>query len=362
MIKLKSIIRKLEKKYPQNLKEEWDNVGLILGDSNQEVEKIQISLDVTEEVIENAIKNKTNLIITHHPMIFGSLKKINNQTILGKKILKLLKKNISVYTLHTNLDSAKEGLNDYIVKKLGVQKSEILDAEYEDLKKILISIPLECFEEIKLKILKLNDFGNEKYKDTSYTLEGEETFLALDDSNPKKGEKNILEKVKTKRLEILTQEFKVKQILNEIRKIHPYEEMMYEIVKVENKEIKSGIGRIFELPKKVDLSEYIQEIKSKLEIKNIKAVYNEDKKIQKIGIVNGSGASYIKRMKRAGVDLFITSDIKYHEALDSLETGLALVDLGHYESEVFFSDLIKKELPANIEVEVFNSKPVFKFL
>ncbi|OQY10182.1 MAG: Nif3-like dinuclear metal center hexameric protein [Fusobacteriia bacterium 4572_132] len=257
MIKLKNIIRRLEKKYPQRLKEEWDNVGLILGDSNQEIKKIQLSLDVTEEVIENAIKNKIDLIITHHPMIFGSLKKINNQTILGKKILKLLKNNISVYTLHTNLDSAKEGLNNYIVNKLGIQKSEIL--------------------------VKISEEGN-------------------------------------------------------------------------------GIGRIFKLSKKVLLLEYIDKIKAKLEIENIRVVYNENQKVQKIGIVNGSGASYIRKMKRAGVDLFITSDIKYHEALDSLEAGLPLVDIGHYESEVFFSDLIKKELPEDIEVEVFNSKPVFKFL
>lgn len=257
MIKLKNIIRRLEKKYPQNLKEDWDNVGLILGDSNQEIKKIQLSLDVTDEVIEKAVKNKVDLIITHHPMIFGSLKKINNQTILGKKILKLLKNNISVYTLHTNLDSAKDGLNNYIVQKLGIQKSEILD--------------------------KMPQEGN-------------------------------------------------------------------------------GIGRIFNLAQKVFISEYIEEIKEKLEIANIKAVYNENRKIKKVGIVNGSGASYIRQMKRAGVDLFITADIKYHEALDSLEAGLPLVDIGHYESEVFFSDLIKKELPEDIEVEVFNSKPVFKFL
>ncbi|MGM0507948.1 MAG: Nif3-like dinuclear metal center hexameric protein [Fusobacteriota bacterium] len=257
------IIKKLEKKFPRYLKEDWDNVGLLVGENNLEIKKMQISLDLNKKVIQNAIDKKIDMIITHHPFIFKGIKTVTNQTRIGKNIIKLIKNNIAVYTLHTNLDSAKDGLNDYIVEKLGVKESESL-------------------------------------------------------------------------------------IQNE----------------VDENSLYGGIGRIYNLETGMKITEYAKKIKKNLKIKNIRVIMDEDKKIKKIGLINGSGMSYVNNMKKAGVDLFITGDIKYHEAFDSLEAGLPLIDIGHYESEVFFSEIIKREISEDEDIEIFiyNDSPVFEII
>jgi dinuclear metal center YbgI/SA1388 family protein len=259
-MKIKTLIKRLNKEYPLQLAESWDNVGLLVGDDEREITKVQISLDATEEVIDRAIEVGANLIITHHPMIFSGLKNITSKNFMGRKILKLIENKIAVYSMHTNLDSANGGLNEYIVQKLGVTTSKILDER--------------------------KDFEN-----------------------------NSL----------------------------------------------GGLGRIYTLETPTKLGEYLEVVKDRLSIETIRVVGDLDKKIKKIAIINGSGASYLNKINKLGVDLFITGDIKYHEGLDAREMGISLFDIGHYESEYFFTDLIIKHCEG-VEVEVFNDKPVFKNL
>lgn len=261
-MKVKEIIRILEEKFPLKNAEEWDNVGLLIGDYNKEVKKIQFSIDVTIETIENAIKNKADMIISHHPIIFKAIKSIREQDTLGKKIRELIKNDISVYCIHTNLDSTKEGLNDYVLEKLGCKNSKILDL-FED-------------------------------------------------------------------------------------------------------ESDNGIGRVYSLDNEISLLDYMSEIKSKLEIENIRFITKDiNTKIKKIALINGSAMSYWRIAKSKNVDLFITGDVAYHDALDALEAGINIVDFGHYESEHFFYELLTKLLKdsENEELEfiVFNKGPIFKF-
>ncbi len=261
-MKIKSLIKKLGKEFPISLAEPWDNVGLLVGDEEREIKRVQISLDGTEEVIDEAIKNKANLIITHHPIIFEGIKNITSKDFRGKKILKLIENKVAVYSLHTNLDSSFEGLNNYITKKLGVKTSKILD-EKKDI----------------------------------------------------------------------------------------------------NRDVIGGTGRIYTLENSTTLLDYANIVKEKLGIDHIRVVGELDETIKKVAVVNGSGASYLDKVKKLGVDLFITGDIKYHEGLDGKEMGIAIFDIGHYESEHFFTDLlikICKEL--DVEVKVYNDKPIFKNL
>ena len=259
-MKIKTLLKRLGKEFPINLAESWDNVGLLVGDENREITKIQISLDATEEVIDHAIKEGANLIITHHPMIFSGLKNITSKNFMGRKVLKLIENKIAVYSMHTNLDSANGGLNEYIVSKLGVENSKILDEK--------------------------KDMNN----------------LSL-----------------------------------------------------------GGLGRIYSLATPIKLEEYLEVVRSNLNLDTIRVVGELDRKVKKIAIVNGSGASYLKKVEKLGVDLFITGDIKYHEGLDAREMGIALFDIGHYESEHFFTDLIVKFCD-DLTVEIYNDQPVFKNL
>lgn len=254
----KDLIRELENLYPHYFAEEWDNVGLIIGDNKREIKRVMVSIDATEKVIDKAIEDDVDMIITHHPMIFKGIKSINNSTVLGKKIIKLIENKINLYAMHTNLDATIGGLNDYILEILEVENSKIIDE---------------------------NEIDN-----------------------------------------------------------------------------KNGIGRIYNLVTPVSIYRYIEFLKEKLEIENVRVIAEDTgKNIRKIALINGSGMSYWKKVKSLGVDLFITGDIGYHEALDSKENGLDLIDIGHFESEKWFTKLLEKKLETlGIEVIVFNDGPVFK--
>ena len=258
ILKVKDIIGNLEKKYPKVNAENWDNVGLIVGKLNQEVRKVQLSLDATDKAIENAIKNGAELIITHHPMIFKPVKTITTMDNLGRKIIKLIENNRSLYAMHTNLDSSKDGLNDYILNLLGVEKSKVID---------------------------VNEFDSEV-----------------------------------------------------------------------------GIGRLYTLSKEMSIDEYATFVKNSLKIKNIRIISeNREKIIKKVALINGSGMSYWRKVKSLGADLFITGDIGYHDALDAKEAGINVFDIGHFESENCFVELLRKDIEGmGIEVITFNDGPVFE--
>lgn len=258
-MKLKDIMRILEENFPIKNSEEWDNIGLLVGNAENEIKKVQFSIDVTLNAIDNAINNSVDLIIAHHPIIFKAIKNIKEDNVLGKKLIKLIKNNISVYCLHTNLDSTLGGLNDYILEKLEIKESKILD-----------------FEEN-------NNFG---------------------------------------------------------------------------------IGRIYTLDKKINLEDYIEKLKEKLEIKNLRLISNDlNKEIKKIALINGSAMSYWRKAKLKNVDLFITGDITYHDALDALENNLSVIDFGHFESEHFFFEILEKKLKnLNLEFSIYNDGPIFKFM
>ena len=258
ILKVKDIIGNLEKKYPKANAESWDNVGLIVGKLNQEVSKVQLSLDATDKAIENAIKNSADLIITHHPMIFKPVKTITTMDNLGRKIIKHIENNKSLYAMHTNLDSSKDGLNDYILNLLEVENSKVID---------------------------VNEFDNEV-----------------------------------------------------------------------------GIGRLYTLSKEMNIDEYATFVKNSLKIKNIRIISeNREKIIKKVALINGSGMSYWRKVKSLGADLFITGDIGYHDALDAKEAGINVFDIGHFESENCFVELLRKDIGGmGIEIITFNDGPVFE--
>lgn len=329
-MKLSEIISKLEKKFPKQNAESWDNVGLLVGRKENEIKKIQISLDVTLKVIEEAIKNKVDLIISHHPIIFSSIKEINSDSLIGKKILKLIENNISVYSLHTNLDSSNFGLNDLVGKKLGFENGKILDEIKENLYKGEIYTQKNITEEFEKE--------NIKYKIEKMEIGYRFIFILR-----KEKIYNFIEKLKRK---LLIDESYISEL--------------------ENKYSEKGIGRVYTLEKKENLYDIIKNIKEKLNINNLKiSGYNlEDARVKKIAVVNGAGSSYWKKAKRMGVELLITGDLKYHEALDAQEEGMYIIDVGHYESEHFFNIIIVEILKevSGIEYYTFNDEAAMKYI
>ena len=330
-MKLSEIISRLEEKFPRQNAESWDNVGLLIGNRENEIKKIQISLDVTMKVIENAVENNVDLIISHHPFIFSPIKDINNDSVIGRKILKLIENKIAVYSLHTNLDSTMLGLNDLVGEKLGFVNGKIIDPVKENFYRG------EFYSDNREKAEEELQKENISFKTEFHREETKFIFV-----HKKEKVYSVLEKLNRKSL-----------IQGE-----------YFIFELENKYIESGIGRVYTLEKKENLLDVIKSIKEKLNLENavISGYDIENALIKKIAVVNGSGSSYWKKAKRMGADLLVTGDLKYHEALDAKEEGMYILDAGHYESEHFFNILIGKILSelSGVEYFIYNDEPVLK--
>ena len=330
-MKLSEIINKLEEKFPRQNAESWDNVGLLIGNRENEIKKIQISLDVTMRVIENAVENNVDLIISHHPFIFSPVKDINNDSVIGRKILKLIENKIAVYSLHTNLDSTMLGLNDLAGEKLGFVSGKIIDPVKENFYRG------EFYSDNREKAEEELQKENISFKTEFHREETKFIFV-----HKKEKVYSVLEKLNRKSL-----------IQGE-----------YFIFELENKYTESGIGRVYSLDKKENLLDVIKDIKEKLNLENaVISGYDIEKAvIKKIAVVNGAGSSYWKKAKRMGADLLITGDLKYHEALDAKEEGMYILDVGHYESEHFFNILIEKILAelSGVEYFIYNDEPVLK--
>ena len=352
-MKLGDIIKKMELDFPLFLQEKWDNSGLIIGDREAEIKKVQISLDVTDSVVENAIKNGVDLIISHHPVIFQELKQINDSTVLGKKIIKLIKNGINVYALHTNLDDAKQGLNQYIAEKLMGKNIKIMDEKVYSVYKMSIFIPKFAFDEVIKIVNKAKELEFLGYKKVSYTTESIERIEENDE----------IKETLSYKMEFIGEKENLYSLLNKIKAKHPYEEPAYELISLKNNyKTGTGLGRIFTIETPMSIESYSEFLKEKLDLDFVRLVKSNEKTIKKVAIVNGSGKVFWKKAYDFGADVFLTGDIDYHTALDAYEKGFNLIDIGHYESEHFFNEIIIKNLSDNLSVEVYNEKRILKTL
>ncbi len=360
-MKLKKIINLLENEFPPALAEQWDNVGLMVGEGSAEISKIQISLDITDEVIDHAIESGSDLIITHHPMIFKGVKSINDTTKMGRRIIRLIREGVAVYSLHTNLDSAENGLNSYIALKLGMESGKIAEPHNIRLFKVKVFLPEAEEEQFKKKLGKESFMAGENYSGVMYSSRYTEEYSTEAAAAPyigKSGEKSCNESVA---VEFIIEEQKIRECEEFIKKTHPYEEAAYEIFDSGRLKSAGGIGRVFNLKEPKTVNEYAEFVKKILNIESVKLVYGGKDKIKRVGVVNGSGAEYIQKMKKMGVDLFVTADIKYHDAQMAAEYEMSVIDAGHFESEIIFSDIISEKVKeTGVDVVVFHGEPVFK--
>lgn len=268
-MKLKKIISELEKMFPKNLAEEWDNTGLMVGEMESEINRIQISLDITDETVEKAINSQADLIITHHPMIFRGIKSVTDENKSGKRLISLIKSGISVYSMHTNLDSAKGGLNQYIAEKLGMKSGKIIDKKEEKIFKARIFIPVEKTDKFIEKLKESGIIYGEKYSNGLYVYEVFERYTPLNESAPFKGEVGKEEGNRVNCIEYISKESNIRRAEEFVIKNHPYEEPAYEFSETGIKVEIGGIGRVFELENSMEIEEFIKFVKKVLNIEKL---------------------------------------------------------------------------------------------
>ncbi len=356
-MKLKSLIKKIEAKYPTNLAYDWDNVGLLVGDAEEEIDKVLVCLEANEAIVEEAINNNVNLIVTHHPFIFGKMRKITTSDFKGKLIHKLIKNNIAVYSMHTNFDIAFDGLNDYFMEVMGFEDSKILDVtNTETLYKIVVYVPKTHEDKVREALGKSGAGHIGNYSDCTFNTDGKGTFRPLEGTNPFIGEFDKLEVVDEVKIETIVPQRILGGVISAMIKAHPYEEVAYDLYKLENKGSAVGLGRIAALKESMSLKELSMMIKEKLNMDALRVVGSLDTNIKKVAVVTGSGADLAKKAQRSGADVLITGDVKYHDAQDAIDAGMCIIDCNHFESEDIFKDVMKRFLNDIDDVSVIKSR------
>lgn len=350
-MKTSQIFKIIEDTAPLYLAEKWDNCGLQVGSYKQKVSKILLTLDVTPAVVNEAIEKKVDLIISHHPFIFNGLKKIWLEDQKGKMIAQLLSNNITLYSAHTNLDKANLGLNDYIAKKIQISEALPLEPEEEKLYKIAIYVPVDYTEKI-VNVLGESGAGFiGNYSHCTYRTMGKGTFKPLKGTNPFIGEEGEFATVEENRIETIVDGRMVKSLIKKIKTAHPYEEMAYDLFPLENGKLimKHGLGKIGILEKPMVPIDFINHVKTSLNLEHVRVAGKPPKKISRVALCTGSGAEFMGVAKVRKADVYITGDLKYHEAQRAYENNLWVIDAGHFGSEKMVVDLLKELIDKQIE-------------
>jgi dinuclear metal center YbgI/SA1388 family protein len=364
-MKIKDITAYLESIAPLSLQESYDNAGLIVGDPDTEVKGVLICLDSTGEVIAEAVRTKCNLVIAHHPIIFGGIKKLNGKNYVERTVIEAVKNNIAIYAAHTNLDNVKEGVNGMICKKLGITNTQVLSPKNAVLRKLITFCPVAHAEKVRQALFTAGAGSIGEYDECSFNTEGLGTFRGGEGTDPFVGKKGKQHQERELKIETIYPRFLESKLLKALFETHPYEEVAYDIVELGNPHPSVGSGMIGELEKAVDEKAFLAHIKSTMKCGVIRHTGLLRKKVKKVAVCGGSGSFLLKEAILAGADMYISADFKYHEFFDA-DGKIVVSDIGHFESEQFTKDLIYSVLTdkfANFAIRLskINTNPINYF-
>ncbi|MDO4762804.1 MAG: Nif3-like dinuclear metal center hexameric protein [Flavobacteriaceae bacterium] len=363
---IQNCITEIEKRFPLAQAEDFDNVGIICGNPQRELTGILICHDALESVVEEAIEQNYNLIIAFHPIIFSGLKSITGKNYVEKAVLKALENKIAIYAIHTALDNDYFGVNHRICTELGLENLKILMPKQDNLSQMIVYVPKDYLENVKTALFHAGAGNIGFYDECSFSLNGEGTFRALSGANPfvgKLGERETAEEIQ---LSVIFENYKKNQIIKAMKSAHPYEEVAYQIYPLANENQYSGLGMFGDLPKEMEEREFLHFIKEKFGLKVIRHNHFTGKRIKKVGILGGSGASGISSAMKNQCDAYLTGDLKYHDFF-SAEGKMLLCDIGHFESEQFivsqlYEFLSEKFTTFAVSKSSINTNPINYFL
>ncbi|UIR55754.1 Nif3-like dinuclear metal center hexameric protein [Sphingobacterium sp. SRCM116780] len=339
-MKIKDITSYLEKLAPLDLQESYDNSGLIVGNPDQEIHKIMISLDCTEAVVDDAIAKGCNLIVSHHPIVFKGLKRFNGNNYVERTVIKAIQHDIALYAIHTNLDNVTGGVNSKIATLLALQNQAILEPKSNLQYKLVVYVPRSHVEQVRAALFEAGagKVGS-KYDECSFNTAGYGTFKALANAQPTIGEIGTQERVEETRIEVIYTKSIERNVLLAMYESHPYEEVAYDTLRLENKSQEVGAGIIGNLENPMTEQDFLAYLKNNLNLNVIRHTALQGKSVSRVAVCGGSGGFLLNAAKRSGADFFVTADYKYHEFFDA-ENQIVIADIGHYESEQFTQELL----------------------
>ena len=363
-MKINEIAECIEEFAPLSLQESYDNCGLIIGEKGKEVKKALICVDITEEIIEEAVNKGCDLIISHHPLIFGKgIKTIGDGSMQERVIRKAIKNDIAIYAAHTNIDNYYKGLNKILCDKLKVKNTRVISPKGEMLRKLVTFCPIDKAANVRNAVFKAGAGYIGNYDYCSFNADGTGTFRANEGANPYVGNIGELHSEKEVRIETIYPIFLEQKILKAMKELHPYEEVAYDIYPLGNKDMKSGAGLVGEMEEEFEELDFLLGLKEITEAGCIRHTKLPGKKIKKVAVCTGSGSFLIKEAISSGADIFITADMKYHQFFDA-EGKIIIADIGHYESEQFVKELLYSILNKKIStfatiIAETNTNPVY---
>lgn len=338
-MKIKDVIEVFEELSPLAYAEDFDNTGLLVGNPETEVTGILVTLDTLEEVVEEAIERKCNLIVSFHPIIFKGLKRIGNQTYVERVVQKAIRNDIAIFSNHTALDNSWFGVNAMICEKLGLSNRRILIPKKDTIGKLITFAPVDAAERVRTALFEAGAGGIGNYDNCSFNIEGTGSFKGNEESNPTIGERGKIHFEKEIQIGVTYPKHLESQILRSLFQSHPYEEVAYEITTLENVNQKIGMGMVGELEEEMSPEAFFDHLKEIMKVSVVRHSEICKEKIRKVAVLGGSGSFAIEAARRAGADIFVSADFKYHDFFRA-ENEIILADIGHYESEQYTKDLL----------------------
>ena len=359
---IKDIISEIERFAPPALKEDYDNVGLLVGSATAEATGVLITLDVTEEVVDEAIQNGCNLVVAHHPFIFRGLKNITDSSETGRIVIKAIKNSIAIFAGHTNVDSVFRGVSGKMAQKLGLVNTSVLSPVKNRLLKLVTFVPVEQAEKVRTAIFDAGAGVIGNYDSCSYNLTGTGTFRAGEDTNPFVGEKDEFHSEQEVRIETILPDFKKNNVIAALLKAHPYEEVAYDLYPLENEWPVTGFGIVGDLEQPVNEVDFLNVLKKTFYADGIRFTELLNRPIRRVALCGGSGSELLGRAISSGADIFISADFKYHQFFEA-EKRILIADIGHFESEqftkeLFYEILTKKFSNFAVRLSKVNTNPI----
>ncbi|WP_075342018.1 Nif3-like dinuclear metal center hexameric protein [Tenacibaculum agarivorans] len=336
---IKDITNHIEKIAPLAYAEDFDNVGLLVGKYSTEVTGVLVTLDTLEETVDEAIEKECNLIVSFHPIVFSGLKKLNGNNYVERVVLKAIKNDIAIYATHTALDNSNNGVSAKMGEVLGLQNTKILLPKKSIIKKLTTYIPKNNAKDLRKALFEAGAGNIGNYDHCSFNIEGKGSHKGNEHSNPTIGKRGELRFEEETCISVTFNSYLEGSILNTLFKNHPYEEVAYEIITLENKNQNVGMGMIGDLPEPMSEIDFLQFVKSTFKTDCVRHSELLQKNIQKVAVLGGSGSFAITSAIRAKADAYISADFKYHEFFKA-EGKILLADVGHYESEQFTKNLL----------------------
>ena len=347
MTKIKQITALIEELSPLPYAEDFDNVGLLVGNSENEVNGILVTLDCLETTVEEAIVKKCNLIVAFHPIIFKGLKKLNGKNYVERTVIKAIKNDISIFAMHTALDNSFEGVSAKMADVLQLKNKKILLPKKGFLRKLTTYVPENAADEVRDALFKSGAGHIGNYSHCSFNMIGSGTYKGNQNTNPSIGEKETMESVSEKFISVIYEKHKEQTIIQSLISAHPYEEVAYDIVGLENAHNRIGMGIVGELSDKMELNDFLNLLKKEFNTPVVRHSQATGKTIRKVAVLGGSGSFAIESAIHSGADVYVTADLKYHDFYRA-EGKVVLADIGHYESEQFTKNILVEFLTKKI--------------